>query len=304
MPSRQSGGCGRRRQRTPLVKVSSCGSRGADKRMLLPWQACRVTTEAMRIILLATVLVAGFHGTASAEPPSSAPLSITVKPSRVDDGTEEAREREDRLPPANAAERLRLPAHLHRLWRGSANGRWCTFQSDRSAREPAGAFPDAAQADRSAVTQARRAGVESPRRFAGHAYSGELPILGSPRARAHRSVSVNPRDRALRGRPYRGLGRAPQGRARGADEACRGPGGAGDPPGFRLDDCATQRNLSAKGRADAAAVGARFRAEGVAVAKILELALVPLPGDREAPGLGVGGDRTGVQQRLCPARPA
>jgi phosphohistidine phosphatase SixA len=47
------------------------------------------------------------------------------------------------------------------------------------------------------------------------------------------------------------------------------PGGAGDPPGFRLDDCATQRNLSAKGRADAAAVGARFRAEGVAVAKIL-----------------------------------
>jgi hypothetical protein len=27
------------------------------------------------------------------------------------------------------------------------------------------------------------------------------------------------------------------------------PGGAGDPPGFRLDDCATQRNLSAKGRA-------------------------------------------------------
>ena len=47
------------------------------------------------------------------------------------------------------------------------------------------------------------------------------------------------------------------------------PGGAGDPPGFRLDECATQRNLSAKGRADAAAVGARFRAEGVAVAKIL-----------------------------------
>ena len=26
------------------------------------------------------------------------------------------------------------------------------------------------------------------------------------------------------------------------------PGGAGDPPGFRLDDCATQRNLSDKGR--------------------------------------------------------
>jgi hypothetical protein len=25
------------------------------------------------------------------------------------------------------------------------------------------------------------------------------------------------------------------------------PGGAGDPPGFRLEDCATQRNLSDKG---------------------------------------------------------
>lgn len=47
------------------------------------------------------------------------------------------------------------------------------------------------------------------------------------------------------------------------------PGGAGDPPGFRLDDCATQRNLSAKGRADAAAVGARIKAEGVAFDKIL-----------------------------------
>lgn len=47
------------------------------------------------------------------------------------------------------------------------------------------------------------------------------------------------------------------------------PGGAGDPPGFRLDDCATQRNLSAKGRADAAAIGARIKAEGVAFDKVL-----------------------------------
>jgi phosphohistidine phosphatase SixA len=47
------------------------------------------------------------------------------------------------------------------------------------------------------------------------------------------------------------------------------PGGAGDPPGFRLDDCATQRNLSAEGRADAKAMGERFRAEGVAVGKLL-----------------------------------
>jgi hypothetical protein len=33
------------------------------------------------------------------------------------------------------------------------------------------------------------------------------------------------------------------------------PGGAGDPPGFRLDDCATQRNLSEEGRENAKAIG-------------------------------------------------
>jgi phosphohistidine phosphatase SixA len=47
------------------------------------------------------------------------------------------------------------------------------------------------------------------------------------------------------------------------------PGGAGDPPGVRLDDCSTQRNLSAKGRADAWAVGQKLRTEGVAVAMLL-----------------------------------
>jgi phosphohistidine phosphatase SixA len=47
------------------------------------------------------------------------------------------------------------------------------------------------------------------------------------------------------------------------------PGGTGDPPGFRLDDCATQRNLSAEGRADAGAIGARLKAEGVTFEKIL-----------------------------------
>src|SRR5712672_1397606 len=47
------------------------------------------------------------------------------------------------------------------------------------------------------------------------------------------------------------------------------PGGAGDPPGFRVDDCATQRNLGAKGRADAASIGARLRSEGIAVERIL-----------------------------------
>lgn len=47
------------------------------------------------------------------------------------------------------------------------------------------------------------------------------------------------------------------------------PGGAGDPPGFRLEDCATQRNLSDKGRTDAAKIGARLKAEGIAIDKIV-----------------------------------
>lgn len=47
------------------------------------------------------------------------------------------------------------------------------------------------------------------------------------------------------------------------------PGGFGDPEGFRIDDCATQRNLSEKGRADAARIGARLGSEGIAFAKIL-----------------------------------
>jgi phosphohistidine phosphatase SixA len=47
------------------------------------------------------------------------------------------------------------------------------------------------------------------------------------------------------------------------------PGGAGDPPGFRVEDCATQRNLSETGRSDAAKIGARLKREGIAFEKIL-----------------------------------
>jgi phosphohistidine phosphatase SixA len=47
------------------------------------------------------------------------------------------------------------------------------------------------------------------------------------------------------------------------------PGGAGDPSRFKLDDCATQRNLSARGRDDAEAAGERLKAEGVPVGKVL-----------------------------------
>ncbi|WP_103333466.1 histidine phosphatase family protein [Pseudotabrizicola formosa] len=45
--------------------------------------------------------------------------------------------------------------------------------------------------------------------------------------------------------------------------------GTGDPPGFRLGDCATQRNLSAAGQAEARAIGARFRAAGIVFDQIL-----------------------------------
>jgi len=44
--------------------------------------------------------------------------------------------------------------------------------------------------------------------------------------------------------------------------------GTGDPPGFRLDDCATQRNLTDGGRGEARRVGAAFRAHGIAVAGV------------------------------------
>ena len=46
-------------------------------------------------------------------------------------------------------------------------------------------------------------------------------------------------------------------------------GGSGDPPGFQLDDCATQRNLTDRGREQARGLGGRFRAEGVSVGKLL-----------------------------------
>jgi len=47
------------------------------------------------------------------------------------------------------------------------------------------------------------------------------------------------------------------------------PPGYGDPPGFKIDDCATQRNLDELGRAQARAVGEAFRQHGVPVDKIL-----------------------------------
>lgn len=45
--------------------------------------------------------------------------------------------------------------------------------------------------------------------------------------------------------------------------------GTGDPPGMRLGDCSTQRNLDEAGRAQAKRIGEAFRAEGVAVGAVL-----------------------------------
>jgi phosphohistidine phosphatase SixA len=45
--------------------------------------------------------------------------------------------------------------------------------------------------------------------------------------------------------------------------------GFGDPPGFRVDDCATQRNLSEAGREEARRIGAAFLDRGVPVEKVL-----------------------------------
>jgi phosphohistidine phosphatase SixA len=45
------------------------------------------------------------------------------------------------------------------------------------------------------------------------------------------------------------------------------PGG-GDPPGHRLDDCRTQRNLSDEGRAQAKRIGADFTARNITVGAV------------------------------------
>ena len=46
------------------------------------------------------------------------------------------------------------------------------------------------------------------------------------------------------------------------------PGRGGDPPGFTIDDCRTQRNLDELGREQAKALGEAFRKHGVRVDRI------------------------------------
>ena len=45
--------------------------------------------------------------------------------------------------------------------------------------------------------------------------------------------------------------------------------GVGDPPGLKLDDCATQRNLDERGRTEARKLGEEFRKRRVAVGTVL-----------------------------------
>jgi phosphohistidine phosphatase SixA len=45
--------------------------------------------------------------------------------------------------------------------------------------------------------------------------------------------------------------------------------GTGDPAGFRIGDCTTQRNLDAAGRAQAARIGAAIQDRGIAIATVL-----------------------------------
>ena len=47
------------------------------------------------------------------------------------------------------------------------------------------------------------------------------------------------------------------------------PGYGGDPPGFKIDDCKTQRNLDELGRQQARALGDAFRSRGVRVERVL-----------------------------------
>src|SRR5688572_12370274 len=45
--------------------------------------------------------------------------------------------------------------------------------------------------------------------------------------------------------------------------------GVGDPPGMRLDDCSTQRNLDEEGRLQAMRIGNAFRSRGIQVSAVL-----------------------------------
>lgn len=82
--------------------------------------------------------------------------------------------------------------------------------------------------------------------------------------------------------------------------------GVGDPPGMRLDACATQRNLSAEGRDQARRIGAALRAAGLRAAEVRSSAwcrawetaeLLDLGPARPLPALDSFFDDRGQQER-------
>lgn len=133
----------------------------------------------------------------------------------------------------------------------------------------------ALRADRTVSAQIDRGPVRPARRLAALAPGVLLALalgLGDPAARAQTAaprLPGGPADAVADGRPVPEVS---------VDEAARrlaGGGwavlmrhaatepGTGDPPGYALADCASQRNLSAAGRAGAAATGQALRARGV-----------------------------------------
>ncbi len=55
--------------------------------------------------------------------------------------------------------------------------------------------------------------------------------------------------------------------------------GVGDPPGFRVEECARQRNLSEQGRQEARRLGAAFRDRGHPRGPSAFEPVLPMPGD-------------------------
>ena len=86
------------------------------------------------------------------------------------------------------------------------------------------------------------------------------------------------------------------------------PGYGGDPPGFRFDDCKTQRNLDEKGRAQGKALGEAFRSHGVRVDRIvsspvcrcMDTATLMAVGQVEisGPSVRTGSNRSGTAWRV------
>ncbi|WP_291298950.1 histidine phosphatase family protein [Elioraea sp.] len=76
-----------------------------------------------------------------------------------------------------------------------------------------------------------------------------------------------------------------QGRAAAVMRHATAPG-VSDPAGYRLDDCATQRNLSDEGRTQARAIGDAFRAHGVTEATVMSSAWCRARETAELLGLG------------------